>query len=301
MTGGLAVPPPHPRRLVFAGTPETAVPSLRALADAGYDIAVVVTGPDARRGRREAPSPSPVKVAALELGLPVGHDIADGPATGADLGVVVAYGRLIRRPVLERLAFVNVHFSLLPRWRGAAPVERAILAGDERTGVCVMGLEETLDTGPVYACRERAIQPRATAGQLAAALAEDGADLLVATLAAGLTDPVPQAGEPTWADKLTSDDRRLDWTRPAVELARVVRVGGAWTTLRARRLIVVDAELEAGDGSESPLPPGAVDGVRVGTGDGHLRLGVVRPEGRAAVAAADWANGARLTPGERLA
>ena len=130
-----------------------AVPPLRALVAAGHDVALVVTRPDRRRGRGTAASPSPVKAAALELGLPVSHDVDDALGADAELGVVVAFGRIIKPHVLEALPMINVHFSLLPRWRGAAPVERALLAGDEVTGVCVMGVEETLDTGPVYGCR----------------------------------------------------------------------------------------------------------------------------------------------------
>ncbi|HRA35850.1 MAG TPA: methionyl-tRNA formyltransferase, partial [Acidimicrobiales bacterium] len=135
---------------MYFGTPEIAVPPLRALAAAGFDVALVVTGADKRRGRRGAPTPTPVKAAALELGVEVTDDPDRAATVGADLGVVVAYGRILRRPLLERIPLVNLHFSLLPRWRGAAPVERAILAGDTTTGVCVMAVEEGLDTGPVY-------------------------------------------------------------------------------------------------------------------------------------------------------
>ena len=139
----------HPRRLVYLGTPAMAVPPLEALVAAGHDVALVVTSPDRKRGRGGALSPTPVKAAAQALGLPVSHNIDDVTAMGADLGVVVAFGRLIRPHVLAAVPMVNLHFSLLPRWRGAAPVERAILAGDTETGVCLMRLEEGLDTGPV--------------------------------------------------------------------------------------------------------------------------------------------------------
>ena len=145
----LPAAPRHPGRLVFLGTPDASVVPLRALADAGHHIALVVSQPDRRRGRGRQTSPSPVKAAALELGLPVTDDVDDALAVGADLGVVVAFGRLIRPHVLAALPMVNIHFSLLPRWRGAAPVERAILAGDARTGVDLMGVEEGLDTGAV--------------------------------------------------------------------------------------------------------------------------------------------------------
>ena len=148
--------------------------SLRALCDAGHDVAIVVTGADKRRGRNQAPTASPVKVAARSLGLPVTHHVADAVEVGADLGVVVAFGRIIKPEVLARLAMVNVHFSLLPRWRGAAPVERAILAGDPVTGVCLMEVEEGLDTGGVYRRLEVAIGPHETAAELTSRLARLG-------------------------------------------------------------------------------------------------------------------------------
>jgi methionyl-tRNA formyltransferase len=275
-----------------------AVPPLRALHAAGFDVALVVTGADKRRGRGGATTPSPVKAAALELGLPVSHDLADVPGAGADLGVVVAYGRILRRELLEAVPMVNVHFSLLPRWRGAAPVERALLAGDARTGVCVMAVEVELDAGAVYARREVAIGPRATAAELSAELTELGAGLLVDTLRAGLVDPEPQAGEPTYAHKLGPEDRHLDWARPAVELDRVVRVGGAWTTVAGRRLKVVDAVAHPDRALDRA--PGALVGDEVATGAGSLELVTVQPEGRGAQAAADWRRGARLAEGERL-
>ena len=243
--------PARPRRLVFLGTPEMAVPPLQALVEAGFDVALVVTRPDKRRGRGSETTPSPVKAAAQELGLPVTHRIDDALGAGADLGVVVAYGALVKPPVLAELAMVNLHFSLLPRWRGAAPVERAVLAGDAETGVCVMQLEEGLDTGPVFACRAVAIGAEETAAELRRELVEVGTRLLVATLAGGLYNPQPQQGEPTYAAKLDADDLRLDWTRPAIELARVVRVGGAWTTFRGRRLKVLTATPAPG-----PVPGG---------------------------------------------
>jgi methionyl-tRNA formyltransferase len=150
---------------VYLGSPEAAVAPLQALVGAGFDVALVVSQPDRKRGRGGALVPTPVKSAALELGLAVSDRVDDALTVGADLGVVVAYGRLVRPHVLARLDLVNLHFSLLPRWRGAAPVERAILAGDDETGVCLMRLEEGLDTGPVYACERLAItrpRPRAS-------------------------------------------------------------------------------------------------------------------------------------------
>jgi methionyl-tRNA formyltransferase len=274
----LAVAPHRPRRLVFLGTPQSAVPPLEALHEAGFDIALVVTRPDARRGRGVTTTPSPVKEAAERLGVPVSHSVDDVLEAGADLGVVVAYGRLIRRPVLERLAFVNVHFSLLPRWRGAAPVERAILAGDPETGVCLMALEEGLDTGPVYASEAVKIGSDTTADALRAQLVEVGTAMLIRELTAGLGEPVPQVGEPTYAAKVDAEELHIDWGRSAVELARLVRVGGAWTTFRGSRLRILRATVE----------------------DDTLVPSEVQPEGKAAMSFTAWRNGARVQPGERL-
>jgi methionyl-tRNA formyltransferase len=294
---GLVAPPPvHPTRLAFLGTPEMAVPPLRALVTAGFDVAVVVSRADKRRGRRGAPTPSPVKEAALELGLPVTTDVDAVLDAGADLGVVVAFGRLIRPHVLAALPIVNVHFSLLPRWRGAAPVERALLAGDRETGVDLMAVEEGMDTGPIYGRRRLEIGPTVTAEQLRDRLVRLGTGLLVDTLRAGLLEPVPQQGEPTYADKVERQDLVLDWTRPAEELQRIVRVGGAWTTVDGRLLKVHDAEVVDDSGGE----PGTLSGTVVATGRGGLDLRTVQPEGRARVDATAWHHGARLEPDARL-
>jgi len=217
---------------------------------------------------------------------------------GADLGVVVAYGRLIKPHVLDVLPMVNLHFSLLPRWRGAAPVERAILAGDALTGVCVMALEEGLDTGPVYACAERAIGEDETLEEVRSALTATGTRMLVRLLGAGLPEPRPQVGEPTYAAKIEPAEHHLDWTRSAVELHRVVRLGAAWTTFRGRRLRVLQTRHSPG----GALGPGELDpvGLSVGTGDGAMELVEVQPEGKSPQPAPSWRNGARLQPGERL-
>jgi methionyl-tRNA formyltransferase len=283
-------------RLVYLGTPEIAVPPLRALVGAGHDIALVVTRVDRRRGRGSATSPSPVKAAAIELGLPVSHSVDDVLETGADLGVVVAFGRIIKPHVLAALPMVNVHFSLLPRWRGAAPVERALLAGDDTTGVCVMAVEETLDTGPVYARREVPIGPRATAAQLRAELVDIACGLLVDLLAGPLPKPEPQVGEPTYADKIEPAELQIDWTQPAEHIDRLVRVGGAWATFRGRRLKVHEADVVSGDGEPGVLGD---DGI-VGTAAGSLRLLALQPEGKALMSWRDFANGAHPKAGERL-
>jgi methionyl-tRNA formyltransferase len=284
-----------PRRLVYLGSPEAAVPPLRALVDAGYEVALVVSQPDRKRGRGGALVPSPVKAAALELGLPVSDKVDDVLDAGADLGVVVAFGKLIKPHVLERLPMINVHFSLLPRWRGAAPVERAILAGDAETGVDIMQLEEGLDTGGIYAEERITIGPEESADELRGRLVALGTELLVRTLADGLGEPTPQQGEPTYAAKLDPSEFELDWSRPAVELHRVVRLGRAWTTFRGKRLKVLAARLAASDAA-----PGMIDGDVVGTGDSGLELVTVQPEGKGPQAASAWRNGARPQPGERL-
>ncbi|WP_420637439.1 methionyl-tRNA formyltransferase [Candidatus Poriferisocius sp.] len=288
-------PPAEIGRLVFLGTPGAAVPFLEALAEAGFDVALVVTGPDKRRGRRAEPTPNPVKAAAQRLGIPVAHEVDDVLAADADLGVVVAFGQIIRPHVLDRLAMVNVHFSLLPRWRGAAPVERAILAGDPTTGVCVMEVAEGLDTGRVYRRAEMPIAPDITAVSLRAELVDQAVPLLVGALRDGLGEPVPQQGPPSYAHKLSRDERRLDWDRPAEYLHRQVRVGGAWTTWRGRTLKVWSAAPDIGDS-----PPGTLDGTLVGTGGGRLRLVEVQAEGRARQLAEDWLRGARPTADDRL-
>lgn len=286
--------------MVFLGTPDMAVAPLDALVAAGFDVVLVVTGPDKRRGRGGVTSPTPVKAAAERLGLAVSHDPADAASVDADVGVVVAYGQILKRALLEAIPMVNLHFSLLPRWRGAAPVERAILAGDDRTGVCVMAVDEGLDTGGVYAIVEVPIDPSATADDLRAQLTDAGARLLVETLRRGLDDPAPQEGEPTYAHKLATEDLRLDWARPAEELHRVVRVGGAWTTIAGRRLKVVEAEPVAVPDDGSSPAPGALRGDAVATGSGWLRLRRVQPEGRTVSDATAWLGGARLASDERL-
>lgn len=291
--------PNQMRRLVFLGTPALAVPTLRALHGAGHEIALVVTRVDKKRGRGGELSPSPVKAAALELGLTVSHNVEDVLRSGAQLGVVVAYGRLISAGVLQAVPMLNLHFSLLPRWRGAAPVERALLEGDETTGVCIMGLEETLDTGPVYARLEISIGPDATLESLRSELVEKGTELLVETLAGELPEPVPQVGEPIYAAKVTSETLRIDFDRPANLIERQVRLGRAWTMFRGKRLGVwhVDTNAE----SQQALGPGEVGPeADVGTGDGSLRLLEVQPQSKKRMPAQAWLNGIQLKPGEVL-
>jgi methionyl-tRNA formyltransferase len=298
--------PPHPRRLAFLGTPAAAVAPFEALLDAGFDVPIVVSRADAKRGRGGALQPSPVKAAALARGVPVTERIEDVLDAEVDLGVVVAYGRIIRPVVLDVVPMVNLHFSLLPRWRGAAPVERAILAGDDRTGVCLMGVEEGLDTGPVYGRVELAIGADETADELRGRLVEAGSRLLVDQLQQGLGRPEAQVGEPVYAEKIRPSELEIDWTAPAASLHRLVRVGGAWTTFRGRRLkiwrttVSDEPTLDRAPGAPAGLAPGQLDGRHVGTGDGTLELVEVQPEGKGRQAASAWRNGAQPGPADRL-
>ena len=289
-------------RLVFLGTPEDAVVPLRALVSAGHDVALVVTQPDRRRSRRGHADPSPVKAAASELGLTVVTPARAGDvreeiaASGAQLGVAVAFGQLLRPALLASLphGFVNLHFSLLPRWRGAAPVERAILAGDDETGVCLMRIDEGLDTGGVYASVSTPIEQEETAGELHGRLTELGTRLLLDTLPrVPETEPVPQDGEPIYAEKLTVEEFRIDGTRPSIELHRVVRAGnprpGAWMIVNGQRIKVWRAHVEGGHGT-SGLVRGRGELV---TTDGVLRLDEVQPEGKPRMTGEAWMAGRR--------
>jgi methionyl-tRNA formyltransferase len=287
-------------RVVYCGSPADAVPPLDALRAAGHDVALVVTQPDRRRGRGGGVVASPVKEAAARAGLSVrtparaGELIDEIRALGVDAGVVVAFGQLLPPELLAtaRHGFVNLHFSLLPRWRGAAPVERAILAGDHETGVCLMELEEGLDTGPVYACARTTIREDESAGELRARLVDLGTTVLLDNLPqVGVRSPVPQVGEPTYAKKLTVDEFRLDPDRAAVDLARLVRAGnprpGAWLSANGRRLKVLRAHV-----ADGPAEPGVVGrDAHLGTAEGRLALDEVQPEGRRAMSGAEWLAG----------
>jgi len=295
-------------RMVFLGTPDAAADPLRTLVDAGHDIALVVSRPDKRRGRRGGLTPSPVKMVATELGLEVTDLLEDVLGVDAEMGVVVAYGRIIPVAVLDRVPMVNLHFSLLPRWRGAAPVERAILEGDAETGVCLMAVEAGLDTGGIYAEASTVIGTGETADHLRSRLVAMGCDLLREHLAegfAGLPRARDQIGTPSYAEKLLPGERELRWDRPANHINRVIRVGRAWTTFRGRRVGLqrateVTAPISGGErigGSE----PGSLVGCDVVAGGGTwLRLVSVRPEGKQSMDAEDWIRGVRPEPGERL-
>lgn len=297
-----------PLRIVFAGSPAAAVPSLRALAATGHEIVAVVTREDAPLGRKRVLTPTPVADAAEALGIPVlkANRIAPLEARIAalrpDLGVIVAYGGLIREPLLStpRLGWINLHFSLLPRWRGAAPVQRALIAGDQQTGAAVFQLVAELDAGPVFATLEYPIGRNQTAGHLLEVLAERGAELLasvVGELDAGTAQAVAQEGDVTLAPKLGLEDGRLDWSRPAAELDARIRgttpEPGAFALLDdGERLKVLDAAIAHGDPT---LAPGEFDlragRLLVGTGTDPLHLVTVQPAGKRAMAAADWWRG----------
>jgi methionyl-tRNA formyltransferase len=306
-------------RLVFAGTPQVAVPALDALLASQHEVVAVLTRPDAPAGRGRHQAASPVAARAAAAGIETLK-----PATAADPGLrdrladlapdccpVVAYGGLVPRSLLDLPAhgWVNLHFSLLPAWRGAAPVQHAILHGDDVTGATVFALEEGLDTGPVLSVMTEAIRPRDTSGDLLDRLATAGAGLLVATLDAlergELTARPQPADGVSLAPKVTVADARLDWKAPAFHVDRQVRActpaPGAWTTWVGERLGLGPVE----PAGAADLAPGQVLAGRrevlVGAGDGQaVRLGQVRPAGRTAMPAADWARGARGLDGGTL-
>jgi methionyl-tRNA formyltransferase len=308
-----------PLRLLFAGTPAPAVPSLEALLASGHEVVAVLTRPDARSGRGRKVGRSPVAERADAAGLPVLQprsprepafleQLAD---LAVDCAPVVAYGALVPPAALDLPAhgWVNLHFSLLPAWRGAAPVQHAIMAGDEITGASTFLLEAGLDTGPVYGTVTEPVRPRDTAGDLLDRLAVSGAGLLVATLdgiADGSLVAEPQPGEGvSLAPKVETADAEVDWALPAHVVDRRVRgvtpAPGAWTTWRGDRLRLGPVVPVADGPTLSPgeLLVGA-GGVLVGTGRGAVRLGDVQPAGKRMVAAADWARGARPATGERV-
>jgi methionyl-tRNA formyltransferase len=289
------------RPLVFLGTPPAAAVVLERLVEAGFEIAHVVTRPDAKRGRGSSLSPSPVKEVALRLGISVSHGL-EWVVSHQDknlLGIVVAYGRIIPASILAHTPMINIHFSLLPRWRGAAPVERAIMAGDTTTGVCIMDIEESLDTGAVYAREEVAITDASTSVSLTNELARVGADLLVRTLREGLGTPSPQGEGETYAKKISSEEQRIDWSMSAVQIHRQVRALRSFAVVSGSRIKILEVSLVDGDAT---LAPGEVESdCYVGTGQGDLLLVRVQPEGKGPMPAADWMRGrASLAPTQFL-
>lgn len=294
---------------MFAGTPSVAVPTLQALHASNHEVVAVVTRLDARTGRGRKVAESPVAVAAAALGLPVlKTSSANTPEFidqlrefRPDIGAIVAFGALLRREVLDvpQWGWVNLHFSVLPAWRGAAPVQRAIMAGDEVTGATAFSLVEELDAGPVLGTLTEPIGADDTAGDLLDRLAARGSGLMVDVfdhIEAGDMGAVrqPEAGV-SYAHKLTTEDARIDWTRPAFAVDRLIRgctpAPGAWTTWASSRVKIGPATVT----DESTLNPGEVritkKTVEVGTGTQNLLLGVVQPPGKSAMNAADWARG----------
>ncbi len=317
-------------RVVFLGTPEAAVPTLSAVHRAGHRIPLVVTRPDRRRGRGGRPGPSPVKEAALEYGLPV-HQPEDVNAPESvkrirsvrpDVLLIVAYGRILKRPLLEvpRLLPLNLHFSILPAYRGAAPVARAIADGVSETGVTLQRIVRRLDAGPVLAVERVAVDPEETAGELEARLAAVGAVLTVRTLARiarGEATETPQDEEKaTRAPMLTKEEGRVDWARSAEEIWRHVRAMQPWPGARAvfsgaaRKgelpVTLLSVRPHPGGGPDAPgCAPGTVTAVEsdrflVRTGGGTLAVHRLKPAGKKALTAREFANGYRLRPGDRF-
>ncbi|MFF7292525.1 methionyl-tRNA formyltransferase [Microbacterium sp. NPDC008134] len=302
-------------RLVFAGTPAAAVPTLRRLA-AEHDVVGAVTRPDAPLGRKRVLTPSPVAQAAVELGIPViAAARLDAEATERilalepELGVIVAYGGLVREPLLSgpREGWINLHFSILPAWRGAAPVQRALIAGDPVLGSSVFQLVAELDAGDVFASRAVTLPAAATADEALAALAEDGAELtaqVVAGIADGSARAIPQTGEPTFAPKLALEDGALDWSLPLepvfARFRGVTPEPGAHTTVGGMRLKILEAAPAA---DAAPLAPGEIGATKtsvlIGTASTPLAVTRVQPAGKGAMNAADWWRGQRDAEGMR--
>src|SRR5215470_20231964 len=314
-------------RLVFAGTPQTAVPALEALLASRHEVAAVVTRPDAPAGRGRLVEASPVARRAAAAGLEVlTPDRVRDPeflqrlaAIGPDCCPVVAYGALLPRAALDipPRGWVNLHFSLLPAWRGAAPVQAAVWHGDDVTGATVFEIEESLDSGPVYGMLTEPVHPTDTAGDLLARLAESGAELLLACLdgiEAGTLAPKPQPAEGvSIAPKITVEHARVDWSLPAFVVDRRIRActpnPGAWSTFRGERLKLGPVRPVAGAAALHAAAPGAAapgellvqhHRVLVGTSAGVVELGEVQAPGKRRMAAVDWVHGVRPEAGEQL-
>jgi methionyl-tRNA formyltransferase len=295
-------------RVLFAGTPAVAVPSLDALLGAGFDVVAVLTRPDAPVGRKRVLTPSPVAARAAELGIDVIHAArVDAEVTARiaelkpDAAAIVAYGGLIPREALSvpKHGWINLHFSLLPAWRGAAPVQHAVIAGDDVTGAVTFLLEEGLDTGPVFGTLTEKVHDDDTSGELLERLSHSGAVLLAQTLSAveaGAAAAVPQSGEVSLAPKLTIDDARLDWRQPALAIGRRARgvtpEPGAWTTFEGQRLKLEPVVLRP---DTLDLEPGNValreKAVLVGTGSHAVELTRIQPSGKKMMTATDWMRG----------
>jgi methionyl-tRNA formyltransferase len=294
-------------KVIFAGTPDFAVASLAALVAAGVRPCAVLTQPDRPAGRGKQMTPSPVKKFAIEHGLPLlqpatlraDEIAAELAALGADIMIVAAYGLILPQNVLDlpRVGCLNVHGSLLPRWRGAAPIQAAILAGDRETGACLMSMEAGLDTGPVFACESVLIGAEETAGELHDRVAAIGAELLVTHLddivAGRLQARQQDDSKASYAAKISSADAVIDWQQPAVQLDRRVRaynpVPGAWFMLGNERIKCWQARVVAGVGAAGAVLSADADGVVVACGEGALRLEILQRPGKRAVSAGEFA------------
>ncbi|MFT8394914.1 methionyl-tRNA formyltransferase [Propionibacterium sp.] len=308
-------------RIAFAGTPAMAVPSLKALIAAGHEVVAVVTRPDAPLGRSKKLVASPVAQAAGELGVPVLKPerprdpdfVARLTEICPEACAVVAYGALLPQKVLDIPVhgWINLHFSLLPRWRGAAPVQRALMAGDTVTGTTTFRIVKQLDAGPIFRQDEVEVTADETAGELLERLAVSGADQLVGTfddISAG-SQPIAQPDDGiTVAHKVSVQDAHIDWKLPAEDLARLIRgtspSPGAWSTFEQRRFKILAARVAASSGDDAALAPGELAAsahtLLAGTGQGNLELIRVQAFGKKAMNGADWARGAKPGPGERL-
>jgi methionyl-tRNA formyltransferase len=308
--------------VVFWGTPDFAVPTLRALSEEGHDVVGVVTNPDRPAGRGRHLTPSPVKEAALEDGIPVltperprGEDfLQDLRALDPEISVVVAYGHILVREVLDlpERGSVNVHASLLPALRGAAPVNWAIIRGHETSGVTVMRMVEAMDAGPILLQADEPIGPRETASELAMRLSELGASALVEALAlmgvGALEEREQDHGRATYAPKIGRDTARVDWGRGARDVANHVRgmdaVPGAWSTLEGRPIKLFHAAPESGWNEAGPgggvLKADPNDGLVVAAGGGAVRVGEVQPPGKRRMAAVEWIRGRGVREGDRF-
>lgn len=287
--------------VVFLGTPEVAVEYLESLVASGIAVELAVTRPDVRRGRGNEVSASPVKIAAQKLGISVSHEVSDVLKIAAQkpnlLGVVVAFGELIPIEVLSHVPMVNVHFSLLPRWRGAAPVERAILAGDEKTGVCIMRVVEKLDEGEVYVRHEISISDDDDVNSLRSKLNHVAVTSLLGKIKNGFDDGVAQTGDAIYAKKIKNADLQIDWSQSSNQILRQVRVGGAFTFVNGRRIKVVRGKLVRGvsrDFKSGQICEMSKSSCCVATGDGAVSIVEVQPEGKSVMPVEEWLNGARL-------
>ena len=296
MTPLAPLPRERAKRIVYIGTPEIAVAPLQTLVAEGFVIELVVTGVDKRRGRGTETSANPVKAAALALGIPVSHDINDVLKLNPDglLGVVVAFGNIIAPEILQHVPMINIHYSALPRWRGAAPVERAILSGDSTTAVCIIQVGEQLDAGDVLATAPCAIGDDDSVVALRGRLGQLALPLLIDICSNGVTSQQAQAGDVVVARKISALDLAIDWSSSPDAISRQVRLGNAFTFFDGKRFKVH----EVSSASEQ-LPAGSISvhdaRVLVGARGGSIQLVTVQPEGKPRTSASEWARGARLS------